>query len=133
MIEIVNGRVYVDGVETIDPTLIGYAILDFAENNPQSKPIVDLSFLIDKQTIIDKYNQYLKDNSFRSTWERTLLIELICTMGKTFTSTDFIKEGMKSNINYTTCYNFLNVICDSDLIQLNPKTYSFVQSLNTEI
>lgn len=32
MIEIVNGRVFVDGVETIDPTLIGYAIIDFAES-----------------------------------------------------------------------------------------------------
>jgi hypothetical protein len=30
MIEIVNGRVFVEGVETIDPTLIGYALLDFA-------------------------------------------------------------------------------------------------------
>jgi len=32
MIEIVNGRVFVEGVETIDPTLIGYALLDFAES-----------------------------------------------------------------------------------------------------
>lgn len=31
MIEIVNGRVYVDGKETVDPTHIGYAVLDFAE------------------------------------------------------------------------------------------------------
>jgi len=31
MIEIVNGRVFVDGKETVDPTLIGYAVLDFAE------------------------------------------------------------------------------------------------------
>ncbi len=32
MLEIVNGRVFVDGKETVDPTLIGYAVLDFAEN-----------------------------------------------------------------------------------------------------
>jgi hypothetical protein len=32
MIEIVNGRVFVDGRETVDATLIGYAILDFAES-----------------------------------------------------------------------------------------------------
>lgn len=31
MLEIVNNRVFVDGVETINPTLIGYALLDFAE------------------------------------------------------------------------------------------------------
>jgi hypothetical protein len=31
MVEIVNGRVFVEGVETIDPTLIGLAVLDYAE------------------------------------------------------------------------------------------------------
>jgi ribosomal protein S19 len=31
MIEIVNGCVFVDGVETVSPELIGFAILDFAE------------------------------------------------------------------------------------------------------
>lgn len=30
-IEIANGRVFVNGKETVDPVLIGYAILDFAE------------------------------------------------------------------------------------------------------
>lgn len=32
MIEICNGRVFVEGAETVDPNLIGYAILDFAES-----------------------------------------------------------------------------------------------------
>ena len=32
IIEIVNGRVFIDGNETVDPTLIGYAILDYAES-----------------------------------------------------------------------------------------------------
>ena len=31
MIEIVNGRVFVEGKETLDPTFIGCAILDFAD------------------------------------------------------------------------------------------------------
>jgi len=31
MIEISNNKIIVDGVETTDPALIGYAILDFAE------------------------------------------------------------------------------------------------------
>lgn len=31
-IEIANGRVFVNGKETVDPLLIGYAMLDFAEN-----------------------------------------------------------------------------------------------------
>lgn len=32
VIEIVNNRIYIDGKETVDPNLIGYALLDFAEN-----------------------------------------------------------------------------------------------------
>lgn len=32
MIEIVNGRIFFEGKETNDPTLIGYALLDFAES-----------------------------------------------------------------------------------------------------
>ena len=32
MIEIVNGHIFVNGKETVDPVLIGYAMLDFAEN-----------------------------------------------------------------------------------------------------
>jgi hypothetical protein len=31
-IEIVNGRVFVEGKETVDPAFIGYAVLDAAEN-----------------------------------------------------------------------------------------------------
>ncbi|EJL66300.1 hypothetical protein [Flavobacterium sp. CF136] len=33
MIEIVNGRVFVEGKETVDTNLIGYAVLDVAENS----------------------------------------------------------------------------------------------------
>lgn len=32
MVEIVNGKVFVDGVETTNAELIGLAILDYAEN-----------------------------------------------------------------------------------------------------
>jgi hypothetical protein len=32
-IEIEKGRVFVDGKETVDPVLIGYAVLDYAENS----------------------------------------------------------------------------------------------------
>lgn len=32
IIEIENNRVFIDGKETVDPVLIGYALLDFAES-----------------------------------------------------------------------------------------------------
>lgn len=31
MIEIINGKIFIDGKESVDPVLIGYALLDFAE------------------------------------------------------------------------------------------------------
>jgi len=42
-IEIVNGRVFVEGKETIDPALIGYAVLDMVE---EKQNIVFHSFRI---------------------------------------------------------------------------------------
>ena len=42
MIEISNGRVFVNGKETINPELIGYAILDFAERQELNSEIIIL-------------------------------------------------------------------------------------------
>lgn len=36
MIEIKNGLVLVDGIVTQDPTLIGYALLDFVEQSKEN-------------------------------------------------------------------------------------------------
>ena len=36
MLEIKDGRVYVDDKETVDPLFIGYTILDAAENQPEN-------------------------------------------------------------------------------------------------
>ena len=32
MLEITNNKIFVDGIETVDPELIGFAVLDFAES-----------------------------------------------------------------------------------------------------
>lgn len=32
-VEIKNGKVYVNGTETVNPELIGYAVLDLADDN----------------------------------------------------------------------------------------------------
>lgn len=42
MIEIVNNRIFVDGVETTNPELIGYALIDFAQS--QEKDGVKIVF-----------------------------------------------------------------------------------------
>lgn len=36
MLEVKDGKIYVEGVETIDPELIGFAFLDIVEQNPKS-------------------------------------------------------------------------------------------------
>lgn len=41
-IEIANGRIFIDGKETTDTNLIGYALIDFAEN--QDKDGVKIVF-----------------------------------------------------------------------------------------
>ena len=45
MIEIVNGLVFVEGKETIDPTLIGYAMLDFAESVENDFSLKDIELI----------------------------------------------------------------------------------------
>jgi len=57
MIEIVNGRVFVEGKETIDPTLIGYEMLDFAETTKQDILSITLK---DGDVFIDDYDNEKK-------------------------------------------------------------------------
>jgi hypothetical protein len=42
MLEIVNNRVFIDGVETVNPELIGWTLLDFAQS--QEKDGVKIVF-----------------------------------------------------------------------------------------
>lgn len=60
MIEIVNGRVFVEGKETIDPTLIGYAIIDFAESqeNDGSKIVIKEQDVSIQSSLNTELNEY---------------------------------------------------------------------------
>lgn len=133
MIEICNGRVFVEGVETVDPTLIGYALLDFAENNDKSKIKIPTGILIDKSKLFEKYNLFKKQNNLRNTYERDILIKLLSEMDDEFTSIEFAKKGVCLNICHTTCYTFLRSIISSGIIEITQKTYSFDESLITEL
>ncbi|GIZ08362.1 hypothetical protein [Flavobacterium sp. UMI-01] len=92
-IEIDNGRIFLDGKETIDPVLIGYAVLDYAENS-----VVDLS------TLKQKYHDYIKTRNHRKTIEREMLIDLIISKNLT-TPQKLAVEAKKINISQATCYN----------------------------
>lgn len=132
MINIVNGKFFVQNeegemIQTSNAELIGLAMLDLVEENPNK--IYDLSpdFKINKALVIENYTKYVseKSNKLRMTWERKLLIEAICSMPNNFTPEDFVKEGMSLNVSYPTCYNFLKSVIDFGLITVSPKTYSF--------
>lgn len=49
MIQISNGKVIIDGKHTTDPTLIGYALLDAAENSIHQ---------FDKNTVTETFYNY---------------------------------------------------------------------------
>lgn len=41
-ISIINGKVFIDKVETTDPELIGYALLDFAQSLEDDALVIEL-------------------------------------------------------------------------------------------
>lgn len=63
-IEIVNGRVFIEGKETINPEHIGYAVLDHAEDNQNSllQPINDKTLLsiINNQVELSALNRFIE-------------------------------------------------------------------------
>jgi thiamine biosynthesis protein ThiC len=97
-IEIEKGRVFVEGKETVDPVLIGYAVLDYAENCN-----VDLS------AIKEKYHAYIKERNHRKTYERETLIDLMVSKNIT-TAQDLAVEAKKIFISQATCYNFFGFL-----------------------
>ena len=97
-IEIKSGRVFVEGKETVDPVLIGYAVLDYAENSN-----VDLS------KIKEKYHAYIKERNHRKTFERETLIDLMVSKNIT-TAQDLTVEAKNIYISQATCYNFFNFL-----------------------
>ena len=56
MIEIINQRVFINGKETVDPVLIGYAILDLAENTTES------IYLTTKEFSKEKFIDFVSEN-----------------------------------------------------------------------
>ena len=108
-IEIEKGRVFVDGKETVDPVLIGYAVLDYAENCN-----VDLS------TLKQKYHNFIKDRNHRKTFERETLIDLI-VLKKLITPQELAIEAKKFNISQATCYNVFSFLKQAGIADFSNK------------
>lgn len=59
MLEVKDGKIYVEGVETTDPELIGFAFIDFAENLTKNNVDAELK---------------LKDNHFDNDYVEIIFI-----------------------------------------------------------
>jgi hypothetical protein len=125
MIQIIKGKVFLDGVQTINPELIGYAMLDFAEDNLNKTYNLDLENSLIKDVFIKKYDKYIQEKGLRKTYERSVLISLICEMPNNFKALDFVQKSMLMNISYATGYTFLKKLSENGFISLNERTYSF--------
>lgn len=131
IITIKKGQILIDGQPTTDAEFIGFALLDFAETtNDDSIGIElrdkDVFVSINRLDVKEKYLNYIKTNGLRMTTERLWLLDLLITFDD-FNSTEFVKAGMKLNVSYPTCYNFLESCVDAKIIYLKPKLYSFIK------
>lgn len=110
-----NGRIFIEGKETVDPLMIGYSVLDALENG------FDLSFFKkshqqDKITRKQIITDFMIKAEMRKTYERDVLIELVSSMDK-FKSNDFIEKAKELNICRATAYNFINILVKAKIIQ----------------
>ena len=51
-ISIINGKVFIDGLETTDAELIGYAVLDFAQSLEDDGIVIELK---DEDVFVNNY------------------------------------------------------------------------------
>lgn len=108
-IEIANGRVFLDGKETVDPVMIGYAVLDYAENTNN-----------DLATLRERYHEYIKTRNHRKTFERESLIEIMVDKN-IINPQDLAVEAKKMNISQATCYNFFSFLKETGIADFSNK------------
>lgn len=123
MIKIENNQFYINGFKTIDPELIGYAILDFIENGGKEIP-KNKTTAKNKTASKEKYFDYLRENKLSITRERKLLIDLFLNI-KDFEPMELIKKALKHKITPATCYNFIQTCVDAEILEIQPKKYIF--------
>lgn len=115
MITIANNKVFVQGKQTTDPTLIGLAILDAIESKQD--------MAVDHSDRRDKINAYVKQKQLRKTLERGQLIDIVCSMF-IFSSEELIERAEKLNISRASAYNFTVLLKDANII--TPKEHLFI-------
>lgn len=130
MIQIKKGKVFVEVepglmVETTNPELIGLAVLDFASDY-FLKPTRQLTSK-EKEIIKESFFNYIKNQGLRTTLERKELINH-AVENNNFTAIEFVKGAtqlFKKRVSRPTCYNFLETLVESNILEIQPKKYTF--------
>lgn len=123
MIQIINDKVFVNGKETVNPELIGLAVLDFIDND-NSKITIKTQSKLSKDDLRDKFFNHLKENNLRHTHERKTLIELAFTINP-FEPTELVKRATDLRIAQASCYNFIQTCVDAGIVEIQPRKYFF--------
>jgi hypothetical protein len=123
MIQIINDKVFVNGKETVNPELIGLAVLDFIENRGIKNPI-QIQSELSQDELREKFFNHLKENNLRHTHERKTLIELAFTINP-FKPTELVKRATELRIAQASCYNFIQMCVDAGILEIQPKKYIF--------
>ena len=123
MIQIINDKVFVNGKETVNPELIGLAVLDLAENR---NGIISLNIpqRLSQDELREKFFNHLKENNLRHTHERKTLIELAFTINP-FEPTELVKRATELRIAQASCYNFIQMCVDAGVVEIQPRKYFF--------
>lgn len=126
MIEIIDGQIFVDGKETNNPELIGYALIDFAKSENTNLLVNNKSVLFKNKgvEVKNKYIKYLENNDMKFTHERKILIDLVSKTNN-FDPIDLLDIARESRIKIVpaTCYNFLQTCVEADVLEIQPKKY----------
>jgi hypothetical protein len=106
MLEVKDGKIFVEGVETIDPELIGFAFLDIIEQNPKSAIIIstdkNLISIINNQTELVQISEFAQRELYGTETKLPFTPHFACN----WTSTHIL-------------YNFLMMIRRKDLVFTN--------------
>jgi len=115
MITIAKNKVFVQGKQTADATLIGLSVLDSLDSKEDM-----VASHSDRR---DKINAYIKAKRLRNTLERRHLIDIVCSMF-VFSSEELIERAEKLNISRASAYNFTVLLKDANII--TPKEHLFI-------
>lgn len=123
MVTIIENKIFVNGKETVNPELIGLAVLDFIENRGIKNPI-QIQSELSQDELREKFFNHLKENNLRYTHERKSLIELAFTINP-FEPTELVKKAIDHRIAQASCYNFIQTCVDAGILEIQPRKYFF--------